>query len=62
MGLPPPFPSGLAGQWAERRVGELGVCAVLGLLLLAVLPKVGYFKNHDPAGASANDQVRGDFL
>ena len=25
-------------------VGELGVCVVLGLLLLTILPKVGYFQ------------------
>lgn len=29
-------------------VGELGVCVVLGLLLLAVLPKVGYFQTMIP--------------
>ncbi len=42
------FTAALPAAWAYNGlsvgVGELGVCCVLGMLLLTVLPKVGYFR------------------
>lgn len=42
------FTAALPAAWAYNGlsvgVGELGVCYVLGMLLLAALPKIGYFR------------------
>ncbi len=43
-GFTPALPAAWAVNGLSVGVGELGVCYVLGMLLLTVLPKVGYFK------------------
>ncbi len=44
------FPTAWLVNGLSVGVGELGVCVVLGLLLLTVLPKVGYFQTMIPQG------------
>jgi uncharacterized membrane protein len=47
------FTAALPAAWAYNGLtvglGELGACYVLGLLLLSLLPRVGYFRDMVPA-------------
>ncbi len=43
-GFTPAFPVAWVVKGLEVGVGELGVCYVLGLILLAILPKISFFR------------------
>ncbi len=47
-GFTPVFPAAWAVKGIEVGIGELGVCYVLGLILLTLLPKISFFQQMIP--------------